>query len=475
MFLIASDTPLYSWRYTTCTILTILMFSLVACFAVPATQRTHSGTVTSVLASPLASIPFTLLADPGPQCVYRGTPPIAVSKRRAQIRVLTQNTFGLDKDGNSNCEARATRIGQIIANASPAYDIVALQEHWNSLDFGIADCGGDQLEDAIWSTGRYGNSNNYYRQRPEGEAWQGETDGGQSIFTLHPIEFFDENEWDDIPGAFEQLQGSTFSRIKLNGTNIRIDFYNVHLLAESADNCSASCRRKQLQELRNEIILHSETSGNPVIIAGDFNIGGPPACTGNNRYADIMEMLGNPRDLWLEAHPNLNGYTADCRFNTVLQDVEACSYLERIDFMFLIQSPQLTNSTYIVVLRNASDMKLAKFTRSNGKHVSDHFGIEAILDIRERGRANTAFISLAQKCMDVSGGQTDDGTPIQLFTCNGTPAQRWTLGYDGQLRGVGGKCLTVRNSSTANSTVTELRSCTGSAAQRFMDHFHHYL
>ena len=291
-----------------------------------------------------------------------------------------------------------------------------------------------------------------------------ETDGGQSIFTLHPIEEFDENEWNDNRFA---LQGSTFSRIKLNGTNIRVDFYNVHLLAEGADDCTPDCRREELQELRQEIIRHSKTSGNPVIVAGDFNIGGPPSCEGNDRYTDIMEILENPRDLWLEAHPNLNGFTEDCQSNTVLREVDPCVNSDRVDFMFLVESPNLTNSRYAVVLRDANDMQIAAFTRSNGKHVSDHFGIEATLDIRERGRINTPFVGLAQKCMGVSGGQTANGTPVQLLTCDGTARQRWTLGYDGQLRGIGGKCLTVSFSSTANRTVTELQTCTGSRAQRF--------
>ncbi|MBB4743695.1 hypothetical protein BJY16_007154 [Actinoplanes octamycinicus] len=38
------------------------------------------------------------------------------------------------------------------------------------------------------------------------------------------------------------------------------------------------------------------------------------------------------------------------------------------------------------------------------------------------GRTTTAF------CLDVPGGSGAPGTAVQLYTCNGTPAQRWTVG-----------------------------------------------
>ncbi|MQA27607.1 MAG: family 16 glycosylhydrolase, partial [Micromonosporaceae bacterium] len=35
---------------------------------------------------------------------------------------------------------------------------------------------------------------------------------------------------------------------------------------------------------------------------------------------------------------------------------------------------------------------------------------------------------LAGKCVDVAAANTADGTQVQLYTCNGTDAQRWTIG-----------------------------------------------
>jgi len=53
---------------------------------------------------------------------------------------------------------------------------------------------------------------------------------------------------------------------------------------------------------------------------------------------------------------------------------------------------------------------------------------------------------------------------IQLWTCNGTGAQQWTIGGDGTFRALG-KCLDVRNSDTANGTLVQLWTCNGTAAQ----------
>ncbi|MEV6118438.1 ricin-type beta-trefoil lectin domain protein, partial [Streptomyces sp. NPDC052109] len=37
-----------------------------------------------------------------------------------------------------------------------------------------------------------------------------------------------------------------------------------------------------------------------------------------------------------------------------------------------------------------------------------------------------AITGLAGKCLDVAGANSADGTPVQLYDCNGTNAQQWT-------------------------------------------------
>lgn len=72
----------------------------------------------------------------------------------------------------------------------------------------------------------------------------------------------------------------------------------------------------------------------------------------------------------------------------------------------------------------------------------------------------------AGKCLDVDKAATADGTPVQLWGCNGTDAQRWTFAGDGTVRAVG-HCLDVDHSGTANGTLVQLWTCNGTGAQQW--------
>ncbi|MCX5127080.1 lectin [Streptomyces sp. NBC_00347] len=73
---------------------------------------------------------------------------------------------------------------------------------------------------------------------------------------------------------------------------------------------------------------------------------------------------------------------------------------------------------------------------------------------------------LGAKCVDVAGAGTANGTAVQLYDCNGTAAQRWSVGTDGTIRALG-KCLDVASGGTADGTPVQLWECNGSAAQRW--------
>ncbi len=76
--------------------------------------------------------------------------------------------------------------------------------------------------------------------------------------------------------------------------------------------------------------------------------------------------------------------------------------------------------------------------------------------------------NLAAKCLDVAGGKTDDRTAIQLYTCNGTPAQKWEMNLRATtpLKNVGsGKCLDLNTFD--NGKDSWLWRCNGTASQQF--------
>ncbi len=77
-----------------------------------------------------------------------------------------------------------------------------------------------------------------------------------------------------------------------------------------------------------------------------------------------------------------------------------------------------------------------------------------------------AIIGYGGKCVDVAGASSANGTRVQLYTCNGTNAQQWTVGADNTIRALG-KCLDVAAAGIANGTRVQLWDCNGTGAQRW--------
>jgi len=295
-----------------------------------------------------------------------------------RIKILTHNVYAFDK---KSCKSRAKGFGNHVANAEPAYDIVAVQEYYNN--FGdLYTCDPKPLSRAIWSTGRYKNKKNYYRFYPELLL---ESNGGIGIFTLHPIIKFVDEKWRDDKWIKAE-EGFIFARIEVPHTPITLDVYIVHVSSGSSSG-EKNSRRNQLFQLGARIQKYSKNSGNPVLVMGDFNIGGPPALDGKGGYRGndgyhslIMSTFVNPIDIWNTTHPEKEGFT----FNGPANNVTSGKSRYRIDYIFVLTDPIYTNSPYRVSVGKRSDVKLVKWKDSKGWHVSDHFGLEATLEIRDR-------------------------------------------------------------------------------------------
>ncbi|MBB5868022.1 chitinase [Allocatelliglobosispora scoriae] len=68
------------------------------------------------------------------------------------------------------------------------------------------------------------------------------------------------------------------------------------------------------------------------------------------------------------------------------------------------------------------------------------------------------------KCVDIAAASSANGTAVQLYACNGTAAQTWTVGTDGTIRGLG-KCMDITSAGTANGTKIQIWDCNGTGAQ----------
>lgn len=67
-------------------------------------------------------------------------------------------------------------------------------------------------------------------------------------------------------------------------------------------------------------------------------------------------------------------------------------------------------------------------------------------------------------CLDVRSANTADETPVQVYNCNGTDAQKWTATTSDTLQALG-KCLDVKNAGKTDRTPVQLFKCNGTAAQ----------
>jgi LmbE family N-acetylglucosaminyl deacetylase len=86
--------------------------------------------------------------------------------------------------------------------------------------------------------------------------------------------------------------------------------------------------------------------------------------------------------------------------------------------------------------------------------------------------ANGELRGYADKCVDVRGPSSEDGTAVQIWDCVGAPNQQWQHDSSGQLVGFAGKCLQVQhapdgNVSFANGTPVEIWECSDVPEQKW--------
>ncbi|MCX4746132.1 ricin-type beta-trefoil lectin domain protein [Kitasatospora sp. NBC_01287] len=80
--------------------------------------------------------------------------------------------------------------------------------------------------------------------------------------------------------------------------------------------------------------------------------------------------------------------------------------------------------------------------------------------------ATDGTLRINNLCLDVTGAATAQGSPVELWGCNGGANQQWTAGANGALVSAqSGRCLDDPSSSTADGTRLQIWSCNGTAAQ----------
>lgn len=81
-------------------------------------------------------------------------------------------------------------------------------------------------------------------------------------------------------------------------------------------------------------------------------------------------------------------------------------------------------------------------------------------------RATGTIMGIGDKCLDNMDAKAVNGNRVSLWTCDGTPAQQWTLEGDGTIRN-SGYCLDVKGASKAPKTLVQIYKCNGTVAQQW--------
>jgi chitosanase len=68
--------------------------------------------------------------------------------------------------------------------------------------------------------------------------------------------------------------------------------------------------------------------------------------------------------------------------------------------------------------------------------------------------------------MDVTAASTANGAKIQIYDCNGTAAQKWTVSGNTLVNSGSGKCLDATDNSSVNGNQLQIWSCVAGAANQ---------
>ena len=94
-------------------------------------------------------------------------------------------------------------------------------------------------------------------------------------------------------------------------------------------------------------------------------------------------------------------------------------------------------------------------------------GFVAVLAPAAQAATSGAITGYQGLCLDDRSSSTTDLNPIQVYTCNGTNAQQWTVAPGNTLQ-VLGMCLDVDAAGTADGTLVDLYTCNGTGAQEWV-------
>ncbi|KAF8713701.1 DNase I-like protein, partial [Rhizoctonia solani] len=375
--------------------------------AIPQQHTVYSRTVSaSVLAAGstlVAAAPAQAVLElssverlPTPATVQTSNATLAASDRdESNIRVLTFNCWGL-RFVSQHRLARVTAIADRILNASPAYDVVALQELWLKSDHAL-------IAEAVAPVLPY--STVFY---------SGAFGSGLSLFSRYPIEQAQMHPFALAGDPIDVLGGDWFVGKGVAAATLahpvlgHVELLTSHMFARGGETGTVLQQAHRLIGAweYSQLIRRAAELGRYVIVAGDFN------AVDGSAPLEFIRAHAKVQDAWWETH-NLtspavpivfpipkegaatsalaaihqHGVTADSPLNSWSAgkplDATARRHLgKRLDYV-LYRGPDARAEFELV----ASEAKVVMTERMAdlGVSLSDHFGVEVVLGITPAG------------------------------------------------------------------------------------------
>lgn len=93
-------------------------------------------------------------------------------------------------------------------------------------------------------------------------------------------------------------------------------------------------------------------------------------------------------------------------------------------------------------------------------------GTQLVGSNQAHAASTDTFSGISGKCVDVNGGHAKQKNKVQLYRCNNTASQSWTIPGDGTIQ-YQGLCLDVAGGNTAPKTHVQLYDCNGTKSQQW--------
>lgn len=300
-----------------------------------------------------------------------------------KLKILTYNIAMLPDPLGSFKDERAAEFINLISKTSPAYDFICFQEVFDEC---IREFLQKQLQPMYPYIIEKSSDHDLLNQ-----------DSGLFFASKFPIlshTFREYNAKQFLTGDWISDKGILIARIDI-GQNEKKQILHIYVTHLQSTEAFYKVREKQLAQLGQTIIKALETERKKevdwptcVVLVGDFNVIG-----GSEEYKRMMSLLGYPRDLFYEKNPEDYGYTWNSHENLYIHHTAEDDHdMQRLDYILTFNSIPYAddNCEEIIPLRKV-DCKACNIVTARstdyikcippGFDLSDHYGLEAIIEI----------------------------------------------------------------------------------------------